>query len=64
MLKKLLVEDGFPLGMVVLQKNSDVSFEFLIDFLILSFHSHGGRSGKRFMAPSEDFSHWPFDGAK
>ena len=45
-------------------QNSDLSFELLVDYWILSFHSHGGRSGKRFMAPSEDFSHWPFDGAK
>ena len=57
--KKLLVEDGFPLGMVVLQKNSDVSFEYLIDFWIPSFHSHGQKKDFRpHLCP------WPFDGTK
>ena len=32
-------------------QNSDLSFELLMDFWILSFHSHGGRSGKKVYGP-------------
>ena len=46
------------LGNGGVKEKSDISFEFLMDFWILTFYSHGGRSGNRFSAPPEDFAHW------